>query len=120
LITFVGKGKEEACKDDGRTLQTAVVAFYSDAGAWPINVDETINFAATYDSNDDGVVNASDASFEPDFVIKEPDSAAATKCNWSADATTGVVYADPAGADAAAEKAACDCYAAYTDPNPAP
>lgn len=100
LTTFVGKGKTEACKTDQRSLQTAVVAFYSEAQLWPAD-------AITHDMTwamDDGTGN----TFDPDYIVDTPESDAT--CNWHVDAD-GQVYVPNTDTDT------CNCCTVAVPPD---
>lgn len=93
LTGFLTGATETACEADWRSLQTAVVAFYAVAEAWPTAGGATgvaIDYTAQYDSNDSGAIDPADRRFRPDFVIDVP--ATQLDCGWQVDdATVGLV-----------------------------
>jgi prepilin-type N-terminal cleavage/methylation domain-containing protein len=104
LTTFVGKGKTEACKTDRRSLQSAVVAFYSQGNGWPTAnglIPGDIDWTA-----DDGTAHL----FSPAYIIEVPESDTGTEaCDWQIDGD-GVVFPNAA---------TCPCAPAPT-PTPTP
>lgn len=114
LTQFVGTGEKTACETDQRTLQGSVVAYYNEASAWPqtggAGDSEVILYTASYDSDNDGDVDADDASFAPDFVIEQPESQ--TDCTWSV-SDDGLVYVPDAKVGTDVDD--CPCCEADTD-----
>lgn len=112
LTGFLGGAKVTACEADWRSLQTAVVAFYAIAGDWPTDQDGVNEgepgYVIDYDAlavDDDGDTvydpDDGDLRFEPDFVIDEPDTQAATVCQWQVDEdSVGLVVISLAAATA--------------------
>ena len=100
LTTFVGRGKTEACKTDQRTLQSAVVAYYSEVGAWP-----STDLWEAWPAADTPPAAAGD--LEPAYVIDIPDSD--EDCDWQV-SSDGQVYVPDlnVGADCACCEAAAD------------
>lgn len=100
LTGFLGGAKVTACEADWRSLQTAVVAFYAVAGEWPTtHVDGDPGYVIDYTAADpDG------RTFEPDYVIRVPDTQA--DCGWEVDEDTIGLVVISAAADIAGT---CDC-----------
>ena len=77
LTTFIGKGEQEACETDQRSLQQAVFLFHTQGGDWPTNDGAPGRIDYTDASWPDSFGNR----FVNTYILEKPDSD--DDCLWT-------------------------------------